>query len=257
MKKHIFLSGAVAAVALGAMNAPAQFNYQNGDMIAAFGNGGSTDVIIDLGSIAQFQTFNYATYSWDLSNVLTNNLGSVNGNVYWSVFGVNDTSISPSNGSVSQSDPNTVWVTLGRANPAVQTHAPQVGSSALQQLAVGDIETIASLTNPSQAGPGMIADYAPGIELVNTSLGGYSPMMTGAFSGNFQGDWSYNILNSGAGVSDLYQSDPTAVRAAYLGNFTLDSSGLLSFNEVPEPSAWTMLGSGFLALYAIRRRGNK
>jgi hypothetical protein len=29
---------------------------------------------------------------------------------------------------------------------------------------------------------------------------------------------------------------------------------LLTFNPVPEPSAWVMMGSGVLALLALRRR---
>ena len=252
MNKRTILSGAVAAAALYAIDASAQFNYQNGDLLAGFGNGGSTDVIVDLGSLANFQT--HTPQSFNLNAVLTSTFGSVSSSLYWSTFGVNDTTISPSNSSVSQGDPNTMWVTLGRINPAVQTSAPLTGSSSLQQLAVGDVETIASLTSPNQGSPGMIVDYAQGIELVNTSVGGYTSMMTGAYNGNLQGDWSYDILNNGAGVSDLYQSDPTHSRATLLGSFTLDPSGDLTFNPVPEPSTWAMFGSGILALLAIRRR---
>jgi len=252
MNKRTILSGAVAAVALYAMDASAQFNYQNGDLLAGFGNSGSTDVIVDLGSLANFQA--HTPNSWDLSSVLTSTFGSVSGSLYWSTFGVNDQSITPYNNSVSQGDPNTVWVSLGRSNPGVQTSAPFTSSSSLQQLAVGDVETIGNLTSPNQASSGMIVDYAPGVELVNTSLGGYSPMMTGAYNGNLQGDWAYNILNNGAGTSDLYQSDPTHSRASLLGNFVLNSGGVLTFNPVPEPSTWAMFGSGIMALLALRRR---
>lgn len=255
MKKNAILSGAVAAVALCAMDASAQFNYQNGDLLVAFGNGGATDVVVDLGAISNFQGYNYATYSWNLNSVLTSTLGSVNSSIYWSVFGVND---GYGNASVTQGDPNTIWASLGRSNPANQTHAPFiVGNSTAYQLPLGDIQTIAGLTIPSHAGAGLIVDSGPGIELVDTSLGGFTPMMTGAYSGNFQGDWYYNTLNHGAGVSDLYQNDPNAVRATYLGNFSLNSSGVLSFSAVPEPSTWAMLGSGVLALAALRRRNQQ
>ena len=60
MKKNAILSGAVAAVALCAMDASAQLNYQNGDLLVAFGNGGATDVVVDLGAISNFQGYNYA-----------------------------------------------------------------------------------------------------------------------------------------------------------------------------------------------------
>jgi hypothetical protein len=258
MKRHAILSGAVAAIALCAMDASAQFNYQNGDMLAAFGNGGATDVIVDLGPISKFQTFSLSTtYTWNLNYLLTSQFGSVSSSIYWSVFGVNDTSIG-GNGSVTQTDANTMWNTLARSNPANKTTTPFVGgSSASQQLPVGDIETIGNLTSPNQASPGMIVDYAPGIELVGTSLGGYSPMMNNPYNGNFQGDWTYNVLNHGVGVSDLYQSDPGnhfSQRATYLGNFDLSSGGSLTFNAVPEPSTWAMIGTGLLTFLAIRRR---
>jgi hypothetical protein len=256
MKKYKILSGVVAAAVLGGASAMAQFNYHNGDMLAAFGNGGSTDVIVDLGQISNFQA-GAVTQTFNLNAVLTATFGSVNSGLYWSVFGVNDTSIG-GNGSVTQTDANTMWNTLARSNPANKTTTPFVGgSSASQQLPVGDIETIGNLTSPNQAGPGMIVDYAPGIELVDTSLGGYSPMMNNPYNGNFQGDWTYNILNHGVGVSDLYQSDPGnhfSQRATYLGNFDLSSGGSLTFNAVPEPSTWAMIGTGLLTFLAIRRR---
>ena len=254
MKRHAILSGAVAAVAFCAMDASAQFNYQNGDMLAAFGNGGATDVIVDLGPISKFQTFSSSTtYTWNLNYLLTSQFGSVSSSIYWSVFGVNDTSLG-GNPSVTQPDPNTVWNTLARSNPSIKTPTPfDGGNSTAQQLPVGDIESIGNLTVPGKANPGMIIDYAPGIELVNTSLGGYTTMMSTPYNGNFAGDWYYNVLNNGAGVSDLYQSGPSS-KATYLGEVTLSPSGSLTFNSVPEPSAWLMLGTGTLALLAFRRR---
>ena len=254
MKTNIILSGVVAAVALGAMDASAQFNYHNGDLLAAFGNGGSTDVIVDLGAISNFQPANWVANSWNLNSVLTATFGSVSSSVYWSVFGVNDTS-SGGNPAVTQGDPNTIWSTLARSNPTHKTTTPLIlGNSTAFQLPLGDIQSIANLTSPGLAAPGLIVNDGVGIELVSTSLGGYSTMMTGAYNGNLQGDWSYNMLNNGVGVSDLYQSDPNNTRATYLGNFSLDSTGMLAFTPTPEPSTWAMLGSGALALLAIRRR---
>jgi hypothetical protein len=255
MKQNAILSGVVATMALCAMDASAQFNYHNGDLIAAFGNGGSTDVIVDLGAISNFQPANWATYSWNLNSILTSTFGSVSSGVYWSVFGVNDTSSGGGNPNVTQGDPNTIWATLARSNPANQTHPPHpAGSSASYQLPLIFIQTIADTTSPGLASPGLIQDYAPGEELVDTSLGGFSPMMNNPYNGDFQGTWYYNTLNHGVGVSDLYQNDPGVSPSTYLGDFSLNSSGVLTYNPIPEPSTWAMFGSGVLALFALRRR---
>jgi len=258
MKKYKILTGIVATAVLGGASAMAQFNYHNGDMIAAFGNGGSTDVIVDLGPITPFQYAGLAPFSYDLGFVLNLEFGGVSGNLYWSVFGVNDTSITPNNSSVAQTDANTIWTTQARSNPGIKSSTPHVGGSSIfQQNTLVDIQSIANDTDPNAANPGLIANYAPGIELVNTSVGTYSPMMTGAYNGNFQGDWTYDVLNDGAGVSDLYQSNPgnhNTQLASYLGAFTLSPAGILTFNAIPEPSTWAMFGSGILALFAIRRR---
>ena len=253
----------MAVAVLSGTSAMAQFGYQNGDLLAAFGNGTSTDVIVDLGSISNFQQPNAAANSWNLNAVLTSVFGStpVGSGLYWSVFGVNDTSVTPNNPSVVQASPYTVWSTLARVDPSVQNDTPTVsGNASSQHLAVNEIKTIANLTSPGDANPGLIVDYSPGVEEVATSLGGYSALMNSSSdpgAGNLAETWSYNMLNYGAGTSDFYQNDPgnpLTAPASYLGDFSLDPTGLLTFNPVPEPSAWAMIGSGFLALLALRRR---
>jgi hypothetical protein len=234
----------------------AQFNYQNGDLMVAFGNGGSTDVIVNLGSISNFQ--NGTPNSWDLSAVLTSVFGSspVGSSLYWSVFGVNDTSTSPSDSSVTQASPYTVWSSLAESTPGQPNVDVTVsGNASSQHQAVNGVKTIANLTSPGAANPGLIVDYAPGIEEVATSLGGYSSLMNP--DGNLGGTWSYNMLNYGVGASDFYQNDPgnpLSTPATDLGVFTMSPSGTLAFNPVPEPSTWAMIGSGFLTLLALRRR---
>ena len=46
MNKNPFLSGTAAAAVLCALDASAQFNYQNGDLLAAFGNGGDARLAV-------------------------------------------------------------------------------------------------------------------------------------------------------------------------------------------------------------------
>jgi hypothetical protein len=220
--------------------------------------GGSTDVIVDLGGIDNFQQTGALPQTFDLSAVLNSVYGGVSGSLYWSVFGVNDTSISPANGNVTQADPNSVWFTQARSNPLTQTHVPLVvGSSTAQQLAVGDIETIGSSTSSSSGAPITVLAFNA-ISVNNTTGFGYSPSI--GSGGDFNGDWGYDIENNGAGTSDLYQADPGSPfvkKSTYLGDFTLDPSGTLTYNSVPEPSTWTMLATGALSLMAIGRFRNR
>jgi hypothetical protein len=253
MKTKQILLGVMASAALCGTSALAQISYQNGDMLAGFRNGGNVELIVDLGSIANFQTPYYTQTYAGVSSAITSIFGSTTG-LYWSVFGANDTTTTPYNHAVSQADPNTFWNTLARSNPNLRTSAPFVaGSSSSQALAVGDVGSIGGLTSPSTPG---VTNIALNIVEVNTSLGGYSSLMADPNSGNLGGNWSYNIENLGAGSSDLYQSNPGnhfTQKATYLGDFTLSSGGALSFNAVPEPSTWTMLGAGVLSLLTFGR----
>jgi hypothetical protein len=253
MKRKFILSGIATTIAISALPAMAQFNYHNGDMLAAFGNGGPTDVIVDLGPISNFN--GSSIYSWNLNAVLTATFGGVDSGIYWAVFGVNDTS---GGGSYApgQTDPNTIWATLARANASVPTHAPNIfGSSASFQYPLVYIQTIGNTTSPSQAGPGLIVDYAPDIELVDTSLGTFTGVMhdsTSGYNGNFANTWYYNALNNGPGTSDLYLNNPGSHPSTMEGSLILDGAG--QFSYVPEPSTWAMLGSGVLTLIALQRR---
>ena len=257
MKSTTILLGAIASAVLCGTSAMAQINYNNGDLLAGFRNGSSTELVVDLGSIANFQAGlsggTYSTVFAGVSAAIANTFGSTTG-VYWSVFGANDTTVSPNNGSVIQSDANTVWTTLARSNPNTPTLAPHVGgNSASQALAVGSIESIGGIA--ASATPGVVS-LSAGIAALATSLGGYQVNMADPYTGNLGGNWAYNIENLGAGTSDLYQSDPGnqyVKKGVDLGNFTLASNGAFSFSSVPEPSTWAMIGTGALSLLAFRR----
>jgi hypothetical protein len=261
MKRYKILTAAMAAAVLSGASAMAQFNYQNGDMLVAFGNGGPTDVIVDLGAISNFQQPGTPSTSLNLSSVLNSAFGGVNSSVYWAVFGVNDTTLSPYNSSVTQASPYTVWASMAEYTPGVSNSIPNAsGNANSQHQTVSAIKGIANLTSPADANPGLIQDYSPGVELVASSLGGFSALMNSSSdpgAGNMGETWAYNMLNFGAGVSDLDQYDPgnpLSTPASYLGNINLAQTGVLTFNPVPEPSTWAMLGSGFLALLILRHR---
>ena len=256
MKKYKILTGLMAAAVLSGASAMAQFNYQNGDMLAFFGKAGATsDVVVDLGSIANFQLNDSSIQTWNLAAAFTTAFGSSSATgLYWSLLGANDTSgpTGTYNTAVTQADPYTVWATSS-------TRPHVVGNSATQQGASGDIINLGQLTTPNQAGAGQIVDFAPGIELVNPTIGFSSEMsVASGFNGTLNGDLTFNALHNAAGSVGLYQSDPGNHKtslATLIGVASLDpSSGVLTVQATPEPSTWAMLGSGMLALLALRRR---
>jgi hypothetical protein len=275
MKKHTILTGVLAMAALCGGSAMAQ-NFNNGDLIIALGNdnpGNSDsshkDLLVDLGSISQFQFYTLSsqdqTYTYNLSAALTSAFGSgtVGSSIYWAIMGVNDPTASGYQTSVNQGGPNTVWDSLARSNPSVKTTTPYVsGNNDSQGLAVGDIQTIINLNSPGQASPGLITSLATinggSASAVNVSLGGFT--QTIGTDGNLSGDWSLNLLNNGVGTSDLYQSNPgnsIVNRQIYLGSISLSSAGVLTITTVPEPSTLAMVAGGFLSLFAIRRFKNR
>lgn len=252
MKKNKILLGVMAAAALCGVDAMAQATYHNGDMLAGFRvSGNNTEVIVDLGSISLYQVPFQSPFTPNsgVASALTSTFGGVSG-VYWSVFGYNDTTKTPHDTSVTQQDPYTLWTTLARNNPAVQTDNPGVLASSDSQFPVTlDIKQIGNTIAGGTA-------FSAGIVQVATSANGLSYEMSlfngGSNEGDFQGDWGLGIEHLGAGVSDLYQFDPDP-QTSYLGNFALSSDGDLTFTPVPEPSTWVMLGTGLMTLIAIRR----
>ena len=248
MKHHKSIMGLVAITTLCGVSAMGQISYQNGDMLAGFRDNSSpdTELIVDLGSISLFQQTGAASFNVNanLSSALLGTFGSDLSGLNWSVFGYNGIS--------------TIYNTLARSNPGMQTLVPQVGGTVnAQGLVANDIDTISGLTTVG-AWPG-IANLFANIITVPVAAGGYTALMAqGLSNGDFGGDWTYNIENTGAGVSDLYQSVPKvnsfdSKSASYLGNFSLDGSGNLTFNPVPEPATWSVIGAGMMTLLAVRR----
>ena len=254
MKKYKILTTALAAAVLGGSTAMAQLNYTTGDLILAFGKSGtSTDLLVNLGSIANYQAFP-ASYSFDLSSILTTTYGGMTG-VKWSLFGVNDLGNNPSPG-ITQGDANTVWASSTTQNRTVP------GNDTTDAFLVSPFNQINTLINTSLAAPSLtgisIAGTSGAATVSSSVVDGYSSQMIN-YSGSpgmLDGTWAYNIMKTGAGTEYLLQNDAanTGNNATVLGGFSLSSAGVLSVTTVPEPSTWAMVGSGMLALLAIRRR---
>lgn len=256
---HKILTAALAAAALSGSTAMAQLNYNNGNLLAGFYTAGATnEVIVNLGSISTYQ-IQYNTTSFNLGAVLSSTFGSTAAGINWTIFGVNDTTVSHDT-SVTQANANTLWASLAWLNPTTQSAAPHVsGNSTSQGNVLTDVNSIVNAADPAQNPANTVNNFASGVAVVRTSNQGVQYWMYngGNFSGNFGGDFGWNTVNTGVGNSELYQSDPGVHLRDYstaLGAFSLDANGILSYSAVPEPSTWAMLGSGALTLFALRRR---
>ncbi len=265
MKTLNIIKMAVAAVALCEAAATAQtFNYNSGDLLAAFRtSGGSQNLIVDLGSASLYQN---AAGSFNITGVNSTLLTSVFGtldNVYWSVFGYVNTAGSP------LGPQNTIWVTTPRSDIFTQndpnsslTFSGQ-GQTISKMRAIADGATSAFATVQASQIVTVSSSLNVGGDPVSYTVG------VGPLS-DFNGTWTPAVENqtiagfatsSTPSVSDLFQQNPGAANnGTYLGNFQLNNDGTLAFNSVnpvPEPSTWAMIGTGMMTLLAVRRFRNK
>ena len=236
------LLAALAIGSLWAMNASAQTYYGSGDLLLGIRNGGSYDVVVDLGSYSQFTTnggtaFTVATLgSGTLSNQLST-AGISLANLTFSVFG--DTGIA------------TVFATRMSGLPFWASQ-----SQSAQSVPVSRIEGI---------GAGYNDILTSGNSTVISStyyFGGNSSYTRGVGAGGNLNFFSSSIENSTYSgfpqiYSDLFQLNPSSGVGSDLGVFTLDSAGVLTFTPVPEPSTLALMGMGAMSLIALRRKNAK
>jgi PEP-CTERM motif len=259
MKKNFPLTSILVAAALCEVAAQAQtFNYQPGDVLAAFREAGSPDLIIDLGSVSNFQQPGATSMNFSgVASALTTTYGSLNG-IYWSVFAYAANS--------TYAPVNTLWMTDPRSNVNTQNTAPITGTSSEQNNVTGQLGAIVDALSanygtiianqeiqlPTSLGSGNGGDPAS----YTTALG---PGLD--FNGTF-GQLFENLSPSSAtSVSDFFQQNPSPLHSpgtgTYLGDFSLGSNGSFSFVPAPEPSTWAMLGTGLFTLLAVRRNINR
>jgi hypothetical protein len=252
----IIKAALVAAAFYGAVASAQTYTYNPGDLLAAFRQTGSPDLIVDLGSVSQFQQPNGTSpvNLTGVSSALASTYGSLNG-LYWSVFTYVGT-------TSSLGSANTLWLSDPRSDVNIQTAAPRSASFNSQGYVIGEMSAIVDATKSGFAT--IIADQA--VQLSSGLNEGGDPISYtvgvgtyGDFNGTLRGtveNYTGVSFVSGSSVSDLYQQNPgTANLGTYLGDFSLESSGSFTFNPVPEPSTWAMLGAGMMTLFAIRRFG--
>lgn len=271
--------------------------YNNGDVFLGFRRSGTADTLaVNLGSATQFLTpafggtaapgssfnvqfglvpgtstpvFNLNT---DLTGLFTsswtNNTTDGSG-VRWAVVGISGNTSSGIPGYTAR----TLFVTRARTEPGVQT------SIGPDRLDIGDFNGFSAAFNAFVLGvgggsfrnqestPNSTAAYIGPAAEVNNWGARIDSASEGSFGlgagaeveqtfGAFQGTTD--------SVLDLWISPNTGSTTipvnsnTYLGNFTLNNSGQLTFNAVPEPSTYALLGlagaSAFIWRLRQRRR---
>ena len=267
----------VMAAAFGMVGVAASaqtFSYSSRDLVAEFRRTGSADLTIDLGSIDTFtalspsQTINLTT-RYDISSQLLATFGSVD-SLTFSVIGTHKF------GLVNAIEPQyTTWLTSPRTDPDVQSALPnRYTTSATQGLQsavggiLGDGGTKGALVYASSASYPPSSSTAIVIPTTGTdAVNSYTSLYTGTGglkskvnSPGIENTTPVDFSSSGGVVrSDLYEYLPgsPSSKATYLGAFSLDASGVLSFTAVPEPSDYGLACTAALFAGAIVLRRHR
>lgn len=275
---------AALAVAASASSAPAVLTqYSPGDLFIGFRQTGvSNTLVANIGSATQFlppSLGGTATGSFivqfgfvpNTTNPVTNladDLSAVFGDLWatneddgtgvtWAVAGFTDNTVD--NSPISGFGARTVFLTQARTDPNVQTGPlPSVSRNAFSAEFNAFVDSIGSTSyvnreSTEHSSVAYIGD-ASGANNWNTRLGanGFNTglRLEQGLNGPFSGP-----TNS---VLDLWlapnpNSSLTTTRT-YLGSFTLNELGELTFTAVPEPATYVLLGLAATGYVVFRRR---
>ena len=288
MKRNIIPILGLTGLALGGLTAHAApvFNYTDGDLILDFSKSGSSDVIVDIGNLASLNTAavtaggtvalsggSAPSLYFDITTQLLGTFGSVNG-LSFTVFGLQNTAsggvaaktvylTQQQTGGSPNTPPNNVTASkqngivgvaqsvigLGSGTGILPWSAANAADSVANTANVAIIPTsgAASANSYTTKGAGAWGSYAP-----------TSPSIANTTSGTFSTD-------GGSITSDLFEYDyyssggpthPTILQ----GEFSLDSTGVLSFTTiapVPEPSTYGLITAGGVLVILLRNRNRR
>jgi hypothetical protein len=254
-----FFTLAGSAFATATLSAATVVNPSSGDVILGFrasgGQGSSTSYLVDLGQASPFVNATPGTTITlgsigDTGADLLATYGSGWSNrsdLFWGVFG-RTTSASPTlYASEQRTDINSQSTSL----PALDQTARSSTSSAISSVLTGtngfrgSTATVNSTVATLQNNFSGAASYNYQVATAGTTDFG-SLSQWGSIEGTFGNGASGTAL-------DLYRINSTGTQ--YLGDFTINSSGALSFTAVPEPSL-PMLGAvRAILLLGRRQRG--
>jgi hypothetical protein len=277
MQLHSFSARTLIALAgiTFAAQSHAALNYDEGDLVMAFratgGTGAATNYLLNLGSKAQFIgaaqiiTLNaqLGNFKADLEALFTAGW-QTRVDFFWSISGVHKSTVgvfaantmfmTKSRGDTLASADvagSTAWTapsTFGAGSPAGKVLELglryELGNGGIQPT--GSTESTNSLLALIQP-EGVTQSYR------SYMPGGLNTAQSTAF-GFFGGASTIEGLTS-LGL-DLYTLTPGAGTGNYEGSFALSPTGTVTFTpvNVPEPSAFVAIGSGFVAFVTRRRR---
>lgn len=278
MKNSCFfrlLSPGTALAALGLVASPhlahAQFfNYTGkGDLMVGFRKPGvgTYELVVDLGNVTNFVAMAPGT-SISIANFsptqLTDAFPNYN-NLNWSAFA---TFTGQPNSTYGGYQLDTIWFTAPRSDVNIQTPPPARRSASAQSLVLSEIDSIGKGAHTTSVNIGsnyvdntsvLVKELASDSHNINLSVFISDPQdpTVGDFGGNLPAtveNVTPATFNSPV-VSDLYQSVPTGYidpnsstttgAAYYVGYFTLDPAGTMTFTRastVQAPPAPQIVG---------------
>ena len=271
---------ALALTATFAISAHAQdANFNEGDLIIGFQQtGASNNYEVDLGSASKFidpsqtvQSFDLSTD--DLSGDFTDwNSDSQTNLVHWGVIGASDKTSDLSLNSSLTLPANTLFYTKDEVTPGTLSTPPVEGSSSAQKNINTNVANFDNLFDGGASGATTTSGSTTPLAAVNVGTGTSASFSYEISSKTYFGIGSSILQNpsstTGNGpvdsVLDLYELTPTnadsPLATTLLGEFSLDSDGVLTFDEfiaAPEPSTYALFGLGAMFLvWSLRRKSN-
>lgn len=252
---------ALAAVALFTPAVHAQtITTSLDDLVLGFYStapGQTSDLEVDLGSISNFYnaTGSFALPALSLQD-LVDTFGanwSTSTNLFWGAVSTTGRNVGTADGHAPV---GTLWATVPDGAFALNegsVFAQKAASPNIEALitvgAAGSLDGATSTTNSGFAA--VIPNALPGSwtaqdqKILGTSFSYFNPTV----------DNTANIPVAGQVVSDLYELQPTNapnVAGTLLGELVLTQGGL-SFEAVPEPSTWVLVGFGLGLMTMLRR----
>jgi hypothetical protein len=241
------LAGA-AVLALASHTARATLSYSAGDLFLGFhGTGAAQDYLVNIGNVSQFASLSAG------STVTVNTGGSISGDlntafgsswfssgsVFWSITGTTY------NGTSNLT--STLYATKPRSNPASQSVPWRGRSNSGQVESVSLLQALAG----KYVQDGTAAGTPTATLQDSTAKNSYADLTSGASDFSIGG----SVEGKTTATLDFYQINPVDDQAAtYLGYFTLNSNGVVTFTAVPEPSVFVLMGLSASALLIFRRR---
>jgi hypothetical protein len=231
-------------------------SYAVGDVLLGFRNGGTYDLVVDVGPASTFInatnnqviTLNSTYFTTAQLNSAFSSSWAANG-VYWTAFSWYDSTVSP-NWTLFMSNPRTIlnvqapaWADQSAAvqkNTALEAESVPLGASFNTNFNVLNTSTAVIEQNNSSGNP----NYPQGQS--------YYDSINGEAGGNWDNNFEGNPENNTPGgfttaISDFYQLTPGGGNSTWLGYFELSASGAMVYVAYP---------SSVPVIKSISRAGN-